>query len=95
LNLGETDDDASVMSDKFVSGPDDVVFSQCVYCARRTGATPDGCDAFPAGIPEAILSNEADHRRPIVGDHGIRFEPRPEVPPEVLAQLGARLDAAG
>lgn len=34
------------------------------------------CAAFPAGIPDDILTNAADHRRPHPGDHGIRFEER-------------------
>jgi hypothetical protein len=48
--------------------------SQCVWCRHRMD---DGqrCRAFPAGIPEAILTNQYDHRRPYDGDHGVRFEP--------------------
>jgi hypothetical protein len=35
------------------------------------------CAAFPAGrgIPDAIVNGENDHREPVEGDHGIRFEP--------------------
>lgn len=43
---------------------------------RRDGS--DRCGAFPDGIPQAILDNEADHRQPVDGDQGIRFEPRSE-----------------
>jgi hypothetical protein len=39
------------------------------------GAT---CDAYPDGIPPAILSWEHDHRAPFPGDKGILFEPRDE-----------------
>jgi len=39
---------------------------------QEPGAT---CNAFPNGIPDAILDNEADHRLPFEGDRGIRFEP--------------------
>lgn len=35
------------------------------------------CNAFPTGIPEAVLGNELDHRQPIDGDHGIQFEAKP------------------
>jgi hypothetical protein len=32
------------------------------------------CDAYPEGIPKAILEYDADHRKPHQGDHGIQFE---------------------
>jgi hypothetical protein len=35
---------------------------------------PLACDAFPAGIPVAILHLQTDHRKPAPGDHGVRFE---------------------
>jgi hypothetical protein len=60
--------------------------SQCSTCARfqspfasvtslrsrlKQGAT---CAAFPDGIPEDILRNLVDHRNPVKGDHGLRWE---------------------
>lgn len=33
------------------------------------------CWAFPSGIPAAIFNYEADHRKPLDGDNGIRFDP--------------------
>jgi len=32
------------------------------------------CEAFPKGIPEAILSGENSHNRPYPGDGGIQFK---------------------
>jgi hypothetical protein len=36
------------------------------------------CTAFPGGkgIPDAILTDEADHRQPYDGDRGVRWEPQ-------------------
>ncbi len=36
--------------------------------------SPPTCDAFPTGIPD-VMGDGGDHREPIEGDHGIRFEP--------------------
>jgi hypothetical protein len=51
--------------------------SVCVYCRHlrvREGRT---CAAFPErdSIPLEIWLGRNDHRRPVDGDHGIRFEP--------------------
>lgn len=47
-------------------------------CASCRHFTQDSemfvCDAFPDGIPSSVINYEADHRRPIAGDHGIKFE---------------------
>ncbi len=40
---------------------------------NRGGAT-GGCDAFPNGIPKDVLCGKIDHRHPVKGDNGIRFE---------------------
>ena len=51
--------------------------SECGKCAHRhwSGST---CEAFPNGIPGAILRGEVEHRLPYPGDRGIQFEPRSE-----------------
>ncbi|HUX17000.1 MAG TPA: hypothetical protein VMW52_11050 [Phycisphaerae bacterium] len=36
--------------------------------------TIEACLAFPDGIPRAILTWKADHRKPIEGDHGISYD---------------------
>jgi hypothetical protein len=52
------------------------VTSQCAFCRHfigRKGNRPV-CNAFPNGIPQVILHNEFDHRKPYLGDDGIHFE---------------------
>jgi hypothetical protein len=53
--------------------------SQCSTCARFVSpwASADyraTCEAFPQGIPQAVLDNTLDHRQPIEGDNGIRWQ---------------------
>lgn len=31
------------------------------------------CDAYPEGIPKAILESRHDHRKPRRGDHGLQY----------------------
>jgi hypothetical protein len=69
-----------------------ILSPQCARCAHYRGPggkikrIGDGfamiafvtCDAYPRGIPGKICSERHDHRFPFKGDHGIRFEPRPD-----------------
>lgn len=82
------------MNDRMTYEPGDVILSQCAYCSRLAGGRGAACLAFAAGIPQAILSNQADHRKPFDGDGGIRFELRPAVPTAIRDQLYRRLDAS-
>ena len=49
----------------------------CVDCKRLHKAVYGKwgmfCDAFPDGIPDAIMTSRADHRQPVEGDHGVQF----------------------
>jgi hypothetical protein len=57
--------------------------AQCDTCIRfRSPFSPENvervtgpfCAAFPAGIPAAVFRNAVDHRQPVEGDHGVRWE---------------------
>ena len=47
----------------------------CMLCKHLS---EDGisCTAFPDTIPQDILANVFDHRKPFPGDNGILFEPK-------------------
>ncbi len=51
------------------------IFPQCLDCKNLIDDEKFTCKAFPDGIPDEILFNEADHTKPYKGDNGIRFEP--------------------
>lgn len=72
------------------------VWSQCTYCRHMAPAGSLGvaaaCKAFPSAIPEAFLSNLADHRKPHEGDDGVTFAPREGTPQATLDRLYAVLD---
>jgi hypothetical protein len=60
---------------RFVGGFEDFTFPQCGPCIHI--GDHKTCDAFPDGIPDLLFFNVHDHRKPIAGDHGVLFEPRP------------------
>ena len=49
----------------------------CVHLDPRQGFTQPTCDAFPSGIPDEVYNNTLDHRQPVDGDRGIRFDAKP------------------
>jgi hypothetical protein len=57
--------------------------SQCGACTHFRSPFSRGdysggpfCAAFPDGIPDEVYDNRLDHRQPIDGDHGVRWESR-------------------
>lgn len=47
------------------------IFSQCNKCKNHIFGVK--CSAFDI-IPDSILKNEHDHKKPYPGDNGIKFE---------------------
>jgi hypothetical protein len=82
-------------SDKFDASGSAV--SQCAYCGRLldSGGFPLACTAFPAGISDAILRNEVDHRQPVDGDQGQQFQLRKGLAPGAGAIIARTLDKIG
>lgn len=63
--------------------------SQCSTCSRFVspfaGADTSGgptCAAFPSRIPQEVLFNGVDHRKPVPDDHGVRWESNGQPYPE-------------
>lgn len=53
--------------------------SQCGFCTHfrspiGTDRKEPFCAAFPDGIPDKVYGNRVDHRQPVDGDHGVRWE---------------------
>lgn len=46
----------------------------CIDCKNLISVRGAKCKAFPDGIPEEIWIGGNDHKKPVEGDHGIRFE---------------------
>ena len=51
-----------------------LILSQCATCALKWADAPR-CDAYPLGIPLAVLLNQQDHSKPIAGDLGLQWVP--------------------
>jgi len=52
------------------------IVPQCFYCKHfhKSKRGVFACKAYPDGIPDDILFNEVDHRKPVEGDRGIQFQ---------------------
>ncbi len=61
----------------------------CMMCTHYHWHNEQGnsCDAFPGGIPEPILLNQADHRRPYKGDKGVMFLAKDEEGRKYAAEI--------
>jgi hypothetical protein len=49
----------------------DLKWPPCMTCARKSEG--DFCEAFPEGIPVAILEGVHKHRTEYIGDRGLRY----------------------
>ena len=65
--------------------------SLCEWCRHLEPLSR--CKAFPNGIPEDVYNVVKDHRKPVGGDHGVRFELRSDLddPQAVLALIAREL----
>jgi len=66
----------------------------CTLCKhfREVSFAQATCDAYPDGIPSAILSWEHDHRVPFPNDQGIHFEPRDDEADQFVKRYLIRMD---
>lgn len=53
------------------------IVPMCLWCKHYHTGRGHGpqCDAYPEEIPDEIIMNRFDHRKPHKGDGGIMFEP--------------------
>ena len=75
-----------------------IIGSQCSVCARYYAKKSHEqgvsmCEAFPAGIPDAIFFNEANHKVPYPGDNGLQFVPKPDESPDETAAFDALISS--
>lgn len=66
----------------------------CVFCEhfdQDENAEKLTCNAFPLGIPVAILHSNHDHRKPYDGDNGVLFKKSSNVSAQELQNLIALL----
>ena len=60
--------------------------SMCHFC-RRFEPESWTCAAFPSKVPDALDLGGADHRAPLPGDGGLRFEPRSAEAARIVAEV--------
>jgi hypothetical protein len=53
-------------------------WTQCSACKHYQDGFTRSCAAFPKGIPRAVFLGYFDHRWPLKGDNGIRYEHHPD-----------------
>lgn len=66
----------------------------CATCARykqeKLNYWPI-CEAFPDGIPDEIASGKNGHEETYPGDHGLQYDPIPEVAAKVTKKETAAI----
>ncbi len=68
--------------------------SQCDLCTKRN-PKGTGCAAFPEGVPVEVCMDDVDHRFPVEGDHGIRFDPKNALAEREQARMFAKTPPPG
>lgn len=59
--------------ERFGGDVQDLIMVDCCECVYKSMVAAT-CDAFPQGIPKAILTGKLSHREYIEGDNGIKFK---------------------
>ena len=54
-------------------------YESCLTCEHINRKDTTKCDAFPEGIPFAIVSGGIEHTKPFPGDNGIIYSPNESV----------------
>jgi hypothetical protein len=50
------------------------ICNRCAHYIRDIRLKTVTCEAFPGGIPKAILTGKVDHHKPYKGDRGFQFK---------------------
>ena len=83
-----TDAQRARQMERFVGRVEDLIWASCVSCQRKTRGPV--CEAYPDGIPEAILHRTVDHKSLFPGDHGLTYSASGYGDPLKLAQMVQR-----
>lgn len=55
-----------------------IILPICKKCKHLISSDKWICEAYRNGIPDPILTDKVNHRKPYRGDNGIQFEELPD-----------------